>query len=189
MHRDVQALFCDAAVAGSTVMYDHPCLVRWDGRVHVAIRVWGTTFSGSGLIWCLPQRVRLEMKIHIFAYKFLLCQIAYVSSGTGIRIFFFTLKANFSSCREKSLGKHCLFSLKLNLTENPLFKEISIVGDPDPGSSAFLTPGSGIRNRFFPDPGSQTHIFESLVTIFLSKKFYNSLKIGPIFFFSISNIK
>jgi hypothetical protein len=48
--------------------------------------------------------------------------------------------------------------------------------DPDPGSGAFLTPGSGIRNRFFPDPGSripdpgsQTHIFESLVTIFWVK--------------------
>ncbi len=36
------------------------------------------------------------------------------------------------------------------------------VADPDPGSGAFLTPGSGIRNRLFPDPGSQTHIFESL---------------------------
>jgi hypothetical protein len=24
-----------------------------------------------------------------------------------------------------------------------------------PGSGAFLTPGSGIRNRFFPDPGSR----------------------------------
>jgi hypothetical protein len=35
------------------------------------------------------------------------------------------------------------------------------VADPDPGSGAFLTPGSGIRNRFFPDPGSQTHMFES----------------------------
>jgi hypothetical protein len=34
------------------------------------------------------------------------------------------------------------------------------------GSGAFLTPGSGIRNRFIPDPGSQTHIFESLVTTF-----------------------
>jgi hypothetical protein len=47
------------------------------------------------------------------------------------------------------------------------------VADPDPGFGAFLTPGSGIRNRFFPDPGprisdpgSQTHIFESLVTFF-----------------------
>jgi hypothetical protein len=31
------------------------------------------------------------------------------------------------------------------------------VADPDPGSGigCFLTPGSGIRNRFFPDPGSQ----------------------------------
>ncbi len=35
----------------------------------------------------------------------------------------------------------------------------------DPGSDALLTPGSGIRNRFFPDPGSQTHVFESLVKI------------------------
>jgi hypothetical protein len=36
------------------------------------------------------------------------------------------------------------------------------VAHPDPGSDAFLTlgPGSGIRNRFFPHPGSQTHIFE-----------------------------
>jgi hypothetical protein len=27
--------------------------------------------------------------------------------------------------------------------------------DPNPGSGAFLTPGSGIRNGFFPDPGSR----------------------------------
>jgi hypothetical protein len=36
------------------------------------------------------------------------------------------------------------------------------IRDPVP----FLTPGSGIRNSFFPDPGSQSHIFESLVIIF-----------------------
>ena len=29
------------------------------------------------------------------------------------------------------------------------------VADPDPGFGAFLTPGSGIRNRFFPDLGSR----------------------------------
>jgi hypothetical protein len=34
------------------------------------------------------------------------------------------------------------------------------VADPDPGSGAFLTSGSGIRNRFCLNPGSQTHIFE-----------------------------
>jgi hypothetical protein len=45
----------------------------------------------------------------------------------------------------------------------------SSVADPDPGSGALLTPGSGIRNRFFPDPGSKIHIFESLVTIFWVK--------------------
>jgi hypothetical protein len=49
----------------------------------------------------------------------------------------------------------------------------------DPESGAFLTPGSGIRNRFFPDPGSLTHIFESVVTIFWvksSKKFFKLAK-------------
>jgi hypothetical protein len=43
------------------------------------------------------------------------------------------------------------------------------VADPDPGPGAFLTPGSGIQNGFFADPGSQTHTFESLVTIFVVK--------------------
>ncbi len=32
---------------------------------------------------------------------------------------------------------------------------INSVVDPDPGFGAFLTPGSGIRNRFFPDLGSR----------------------------------
>jgi hypothetical protein len=35
-------------------------------------------------------------------------------------------------------------------------KQSTSVADPDPGSGAFLTPGSGIRNRFFPDPGSES---------------------------------
>jgi hypothetical protein len=39
----------------------------------------------------------------------------------------------------------------------------------DPGSGAFLTPGSWIWNMFFLDPGSQTHIFEMLMTIFCKK--------------------
>jgi hypothetical protein len=30
------------------------------------------------------------------------------------------------------------------------------VADPDPGSGAILPQGSGIRDEFFPDPGSQT---------------------------------
>jgi hypothetical protein len=53
----------------------------------------------------------------------------------------------------------------------------SSVADPDPGSGAFLTPGSGIRNRFSPDPGSwipdigtripeQYSIFESILKIY-----------------------
>ncbi len=65
--------------------------------------------------------------------------------------------------------------------------------DPDPGSVAFLTLGSGIRNGFIPDPGSQipdpNPIFLKLCDNFLGKKFYNSLKIEPnFFFFSITKI-
>jgi hypothetical protein len=47
------------------------------------------------------------------------------------------------------------------------------------GMGFFLTPGFGIRNRFFPDPGSQDHIYKSFLTIFF---LYISLKIGPNFF-------
>jgi hypothetical protein len=62
------------------------------------------------------------------------------------------------------------------------------VADPDPGFSAFLTsgPGSGIRNRFFPDSGSRIphpYFFE-LSDKFLGKKFYNSIiENSPKFFF------
>ncbi len=42
----------------------------------------------------------------------------------------------------------------------------------------------GIRNRFFPDPGSQIHIFESLVTIFWVKSSIILWKLAEIFFFS-----
>ncbi len=89
----------------------------------------------------------------------------------------------------------CVFGTAWTAQNSPPFFYIYLptgsVADPDPGSGAFLTPGSRIRNRFFPDPGSripdprsQTHIFESLVTIFWGKKFCNSLKIGQNFFFS-----
>ncbi len=62
-------------------------------------------------------------------------------------------------------------------------KRIS-VADPDPGSGAFLTPGS--RIGFFPDPDLGSRIpnpyFWELSDNFLGKKFYDSLKIGPSFF-------
>jgi hypothetical protein len=35
------------------------------------------------------------------------------------------------------------------------------VADPDPGPGAFLTPGPGSGIGFFPDPGSQPHIFRA----------------------------
>jgi hypothetical protein len=45
-------------------------------------------------------------------------------------------------------------------------------------------PGSGIRNKFFPDPGSRipNPYFLELSDKFWVKKFYNSLKTGPNFF-------
>ena len=68
-------------------------------------------------------------------------------------------------------NQHCIFNL-------------SSVADPDPGSGigCFLTPGSGIRNRFFPNPGSQAHISESLVTIFGLKSSIILWKLAQIIF-------
>ncbi len=45
------------------------------------------------------------------------------------------------------------------------------VADPDPRTCAFLTldPGSGIGFFRIPDPGNQTHIFDSLMTNFWVK--------------------
>ncbi len=56
------------------------------------------------------------------------------------------------------------------------------VADPDPGSGAFLTPRSGIRDGFFSGSRIPRPYFEELFDIFFGKKFYNSLKIGPNFF-------
>jgi hypothetical protein len=56
------------------------------------------------------------------------------------------------------------------------FKTTS-VADPDPGSGAFLTPGSGsgIRNRFFSGSRIPTPYFLELSDKFLGKKFFTSL--------------
>ncbi len=47
------------------------------------------------------------------------------------------------------------------------------------GIRCFFDPG--IRNRFFPDPGSQTHLFESLVKIFWVKTSIILWKLAQIF--------
>jgi hypothetical protein len=70
-------------------------------------------------------------------------------------------------------------------TEQKLWsiRQGSSVADPDPGSGAFLTLGSGIRNRFLPVPRSRIPDPKQIyLDNFLGKKFYNSLKIGPNFF-------
>jgi hypothetical protein len=43
------------------------------------------------------------------------------------------------------------------------------VVDPDPGSVAFLPPGSGIwiRDEFFPDPGSKGYVMLFFIPIFM----------------------
>jgi hypothetical protein len=54
-----------------------------------------------------------------------------------------------------------------------------------------LDPGSGIGFFRIPDLGSRIPrpYFEELFENFLGNKFYNSLKIGPNFFFSTSKLK
>ncbi len=48
------------------------------------------------------------------------------------------------------------------------------IADPDPGSGVFLTPGSRIWNKVFPDLESwiPNHFFCELNDNFLGKKFY-----------------
>ncbi len=50
-----------------------------------------------------------------------------------------------------------IYSFKVPLSNvSVMHKELLIsVAVPDPGSAAFLTLGSGIQNRFFPDLGSR----------------------------------
>ncbi len=63
------------------------------------------------------------------------------------------------------------------------------VAVPDPGSGAFLTPGPESGHRFgisfsrfrISDPGSPTHISESLVTIFWVKKTLILSKLATFF--------
>ncbi len=50
------------------------------------------------------------------------------------------------------------------------------------GSGAFLTPGSGIRNRFFPDPQIPNPFFESFVPIFWAKSSIILWKLFQFFF-------
>ncbi len=46
------------------------------------------------------------------------------------------------------------------------------VADPDPESGSFFDPGSGIGFFRIPDPGYQTHIFDSLLTNIIKKLVY-----------------
>jgi hypothetical protein len=73
--------------------------------------------------------------------------------------------------------EHCIKLLKLRKfgTGYGASTVPNSVADPDSGSSAFLTPGSGM-GFFRISDGFQTHIFQSLVTNFWVKKLYNSVK-------------
>jgi len=53
----------------------------------------------------------------------------------------------------------CICTCTYNLERN-IFACISHVVDLDPGSCAFLTPGFRIRDKFFPDPGSNPNFLK-----------------------------
>jgi hypothetical protein len=59
----------------------------------------------------------------------------------------------------------------------------------DPVTFLPLDPGSGIGFFRIPDLGSQTQIFESLVTIFWVKSSITLRKLAQIFFYNTSRIK
>ncbi len=87
---------------------------------------------------------------------------------------------------------HILVSYNTTLLSNRCWGSGSRIRDPVPFWPRFR--GSWIQNRFFSgsrisDPGSQTHIFESLVTIFWVKNSIILWKLAQIVFFSILKIK
>jgi hypothetical protein len=85
--------------------------------------------------------------------------------------------------------------LVLNGKQTFLIQQLFPVGnvaDPDPGSGAFFTPGSGIGFFRILDPGSRIPDPKPMVFLrawlkFLGKKFFENWP--TFFFFSISKIK
>jgi hypothetical protein len=86
-----------------------------------------------------------------------LCRLYRTCVNAYVYIFVTTDTDCFDQCCGFGSGIRCLFDW---------------IGDPEK-----VLSGSQIS-----DPASQNHIFESLLTIFLGKKLYNSLIIGPDFF-------
>ncbi len=107
--------------------------------------------------------------------------------GSGIQNRFFPdlgsriPNPSFWELSDKFLGKKLYFSLKpgsnfflQHFKNQIIYNFVKFVASvADPGSGAFLTHGSRIPNPYFWE----------LSDNFLGKKFYNSLKIGPNFYF------
>jgi hypothetical protein len=83
---------------------------------------------------------------------------------------------------------NCFNRRQVNITP---FTAVLRIRIRDPGSGAFLTPGSGIGFFRIPDLGSRipNPYFWELIDNFLGKKFHNSLKIGPNFFLQHIKLK
>jgi hypothetical protein len=72
----------------------------------------------------------------------------------------YTISSNFlpwqNNVMSETLSKCTFYDGQIDIFEISVKIQIFYsVADPDPGSGSFLTPGSGIRNRFFTDPGSR----------------------------------
>jgi hypothetical protein len=101
---------------------------------------------------------------------------AFLTLGSGIRNRFFRILVQGSGSGSATLCTTCGF---LVMCLKNCFLDYPSSQCSGSGIWCFFDPG--IRNSFTLDPGSQTHIFESLVTVFLIKSSI-ILKIGPEFF-------
>ncbi len=67
-----------------------------------------------------------------------------------------TSKTKERNLNKVTYGKHTVLGVVRSSQENDILRMEGLsVADPDPGSGAFLTPGSRIRNRSFSNPGSR----------------------------------
>ncbi len=131
--------------------------------------------------------------------RFLTCTISLVS-GINFHIISYCIFFSFSEiilikCRLYKLRRiksyHFVLYSWQEVYQKINYTAVLRIRIRDLGSGAFLTPGSGIRNRFFPDPGSRipNPYFWELGDNCVGKKFYHSLKIGPNFFLQHSKTK
>ncbi len=150
--------------------------------VRSAYHIWFVCFA----VWEETVPFTVDILVSALSPKFLLLRKNFITdfyhvrcAYYRVRYYYLTIEVSNSPALKMCIPRTTLFNSVIILIDCPtqmpstmtLTRICSCHGSAvlririrDPVH--FLTPVSGIRNSFFPDPGSQSHIFLSSVTIF-----------------------